>query len=135
LDAIELTMPKHRLFDAWRNDSGTSAVEYAIVAPVFIGLIVSSFYFCMGLYMIGSLHYAVEEGARCASVKTLVCSDSSSTIAYTQAHYYGPSADTPTFTYTANLACGNSVSASTNFVANLGLKTVTIPMTASACFP
>jgi Flp pilus assembly protein TadG len=118
---------------AWRSESGTSAVEYALVAPVFISLIVSTFYFCMGLYMIGSLHYAVEEGARCASVKTLVCSDPSSTIAYTQDHYFGP-ATTPTFTY-ANLACGNAVSASVNFVANLGLKTVTIPLSASACFP
>lgn len=126
-------MPKRNISTSLKDDSGTAAVEYAIVAPVFIALIVSTFYFCMGLYMIGSLHYAVEEGARCASVKTLVCSDSSSTISYTQNHYFGP-ATTPAFTY-ANLACGNSVSASVNFVANLGLHTVTIPLTASACFP
>lgn len=126
-------MPKRNISTSLKDDSGTAAVEYAIVAPVFIALIVSTFYFCMGLYMIGSLHYAVEEGARCASVKTLVCSDSSSTISYTQNHYFGP-ATTPVFTY-ANLACGNSVSASVNFVANLGLHTVTIPLTASACFP
>jgi Flp pilus assembly protein TadG len=127
-------MPKRNIFAAWSNTSGTTAVEYGIVAPIFIGLVVSSFYFCMGLYLVGSLHYAVEEGARCASVKTLVCSDSTSTLSYTQSHYYGP-AVSPTFSYTPNLACGNSVSASANFVANLGLKTVTIPISASACFP
>jgi TadE-like protein len=134
LDAIKLTTPKYKSCAAWTNDCGTSAVEFAFVAPVFIALIVSSFYFCMGLYLVGSLHYAVEEGARCASVKTLVCTDSSTTISYTQSHYYGP-AVTPTFTYAPNLPCGNSVSGSVNFVANIGLKTVTIPITASACFP
>lgn len=126
-------MTTRNISTAWHDDSGTTAVEYAIIAPVFIGLIVSTFYFCMALYMIGSLHYAVEEGARCASVKTLVCSDTSSIVSYTQNHYFGPAA-TPTFTYT-NLPCGNSVTASVNFVANLGLKTVTIPLAASACFP
>jgi Flp pilus assembly pilin Flp len=118
----------------WRNNRGTSAVEYALVAPVFIGLVVSAFYFYMGLFLVGSLHYAVEEGARCASVRTSLCSDNSTIISYTKSHYYGPPAS-PTFTYTPNLPCGNSVSASVNFVANLGLQTVTIPITASACFP
>jgi Flp pilus assembly pilin Flp len=127
-------MPKFNIAAIWTNNRGTTAVEYALVAPVFIGLVVSAFYTFMALFLVGSLHYAVEEGARCASVKTLLCSDNSTTISYTQAHYFGP-AVSPTFTYTPNLSCGNSVSASVSFVANLGLKTVTIPITASACFP
>jgi len=127
-------MSKFNFAAVWSNNRGTTAVEYALVAPVFIGLVVSSFYFYMGLFLVGSLHYAVEEGARCASVKTTVCSDSSTTISYTKSRYYGP-AVSPTFTYSPNLSCGNSVSASVNFVANLALKTVTIPISASACFP
>jgi Flp pilus assembly protein TadG len=127
-------MPKFNFAAVLSNNRGTTAVEYAIVAPIFIGLVVSSFYFYMGLFLVGSLHYAVEEGARCASVKTTVCSDSSTTISYTKSRYYGP-AVSPTFTYSPNLSCGNSVSASVNFVANLGLQTVTIPISASACFP
>jgi Flp pilus assembly protein TadG len=127
-------MPKFSIATIWSDNRGTTAVEYALVAPVFIGVVVSAFYFYMALFLVGSLHYAVEEGARCASVKTTVCSDSTTTISYTQSHYFGP-AVSPTFTYNANLACGNSVSASVSFVANLGLQTVTIPVTASACFP
>ena len=127
-------MPKINIAAIWSNDRGTTAVEYAIVAPIFIGLVVSAFYFYMALFLVGSLHYAVEEGARCASVRTLQCSDNSTIISYTNSHYFGP-AVSPTFTYTPNLPCGNSVSASTNFVANLGLQSVTIPITASACFP
>jgi Flp pilus assembly protein TadG len=134
MDAIRLNVPKISIVTIWSNNLGTTAVEYALVAPVFIGLVVSAFYFYMALFLVGSLHYAVEEGARCASVKTTVCSDSSTTISYTKSHYFGP-AVSPTFTYNANLACGNSVSASVNFVANLGLQSVTIPVSASACFP
>lgn len=127
-------MPKINIAAIWSNNRGTTAVEYALVAPVFIGLVVSGFYFYMGLFLIGSLHYAVEEGARCASVKTLLCSDSSTIISYTKSHYFGPDVS-PTFTYTPNLPCGNSVSASVNFVANIGLQSVTFPITANACFP
>ena len=134
MDAIGLNMLKIRIATMWSNNLGTTAVEYALVAPIFIGLVISAFYLYMALFLVGSLHYAVEEGARCASVKTTVCSDSSTTISYTKNHYFGP-AVSPTFTYNANLACGNSVSASVDFVANLGLQSVTIPVTASACFP
>jgi Flp pilus assembly pilin Flp len=129
-------MPKINNAAIWSNDRGTTAVEYALVAPIFIGLVVSAFYFYMALFLVGSLHYAVEEGARCASVKTTVCSDESTTIAYTKSHYFGP-AVSPTFTYKPDPypPCGNYVSASVNFVANIGLQSVTFPITASACFP
>ena len=52
----------------------------------------------MSLAVAGSMHYAVEEGARCASVRKTVCSDEDTTIAYTKAHYFGPSG-VPTFAY------------------------------------
>jgi hypothetical protein len=61
-----------------------TAVEFAIIAPVFILLIIGTIALCFALFLVGSLHYAVEDGARCASVKTTICSDSASTIAYTQ---------------------------------------------------
>jgi Flp pilus assembly pilin Flp len=128
-------MPKFNIRAIWSNNRGTTAVEYALVAPVFIGLVVSAFYFYMALFLIGSLHYAVEEGARCASVRTLQCSDYSTTISYTRSQYFGP-AVSPAFDYNnPKLPCGNSVTASATFVVNLLLQSVTIPITASACFP
>ncbi len=103
-----------------------------MVAPVFILLLVGTVSLCVALFLVGSLHYAVEEGARCASVKTTVCTNASSIVSYTQNQYFGPSA--PNFTYAA-AACGNSVSASLSYVVNLGITEVTVPVTASACFP
>jgi Flp pilus assembly protein TadG len=119
---------------AWNDERGTTVVEFAILAPVFILLVIGLIYMCIGLFTVGSLHYAVEEGARCASVKTTLCTDASTTIAYTQSHYFGPGTS-PTFTYAGATACGQSVSGSLNYVMNLGLTQLTIPVSATACFP
>jgi len=116
------------------DERGTTAIEFAIVGPIFIMLIIGIMYLCMCLAVVGSMHYAVEEGARCASVKTTVCSDQSTTVSYTQSHYFGPST-LPTFTYNAAAACGHSVSGTISYVLDVGLKQFTVPITASACFP
>jgi hypothetical protein len=93
---------------------------------------------CVALYLIGSLHFAVEDGARCASVKAACqingVADAALTQAYTQSRYLGPSGVAPTFTYTA-AACGNSVSASLTYSVNVLFRTLVIPISATACFP
>jgi Flp pilus assembly protein TadG len=118
----------------WNDERGTTAVEFAIVAPVFILLVIGTLYMCIALFTVGSLHYAVEEGARCASVKSTLCTDASTTLAYTKTHYFGPGT-MPTFTYAAATSCGQSVSASLNYTMNLGVSQFTIPISATACFP
>jgi Flp pilus assembly protein TadG len=115
------------------DQQGTTAVEFAIIAPVFIALLIGTIAVSIGLFLIGSLHFAVEDGARCASVKTAICSDAATTVAYTQSRYLGPDVS-PTFTY-ATAACGNSVSASINYSMNVGFKTFVVPISATACFP
>jgi Flp pilus assembly protein TadG len=115
------------------DQQGTTAVEFAIIAPVFIALLIGTFALCIALFLIGSLHFAVEDGARCASVKTTICSDAATTVAYTKSRYLGPNVS-PTFTYAA-AACGNSVSASVSYSMNVGFKTFVIPISATACFP
>jgi Flp pilus assembly protein TadG len=115
------------------NDQGTTAVEFGIVAPVFIALLIGTISLCVALFLIGSLHYAVEEGARCASVKTTICSDAATTVAYAQSHYFGPDVS-PTFTSTP-APCGNSVSASISYSLNVGFRTFVVPISATACFP
>ena len=115
------------------DDRGSSALEFAIVGPVFICLVIGLIYGCMLLFSMASMQYAVEEGARCASVKTLVCTDSASTISYAQAAYYGPVA-TPSFTY-ATPACGHAVTGSASFGLDVGLYAFTVPLSATACFP
>lgn len=119
---------------AWRDARGTTAIEFAIVGPAFIGLVIGLIYLCMCLFAIGSVHYAVEAGARCAAVRTTQCTDTNSILAYTKSRYFGPSS-TPAFTYNPTAACGRSVSGSLDYAVDLGLKEITIPITATACFP
>ena len=118
---------------ALKDVRGTAAVEFAMVAPAFIGLAVGTFYVCLCLFLTGSLHYAVEQAARCASVNTTVCSSSTAIVTYAQNNYFGPGG-TPNFTYAA-AACGKSVTASMSYVLDVGLRRFTIPVSATACFP
>jgi Flp pilus assembly protein TadG len=121
-----------KLFQILRDKSGTSAIEFAFVGPVFMMLVIGSMYGCLMLYSLASLHYAVEEGARCASVKTTVCNTSDAIVTYTQAAYNGPVM--PTFTSTTP-ACGHAVTGSTNFGFDMGVASWSVPLSATACYP
>jgi Flp pilus assembly protein TadG len=132
-------MMRNLLRSIYRNQEGTTAVEFAIIAPMFILVVLGTIGLCFALFLVGSLHFAVEDGARCASVKTSICQDTPTTIAYTQTRYLGPNVS-PTFTHNAAAACGpantgNSVTGSISYSMNVGFRTLTIPVSATACFP
>ena len=115
------------------DDRGTTAIEFALVGPLFLMLLIGTIYMSMMLFSIGSLNLAVQQGARCASVQTTTCTDSASTIAYSKSHYYGIGT-VPTFTATT-AACGKTVTASATYTLPIVTTTFTIPINVSACFP
>jgi Flp pilus assembly protein TadG len=119
---------------AWHDERGTTAVEFAFVAPMFIILTVGIFYLCLILFLTGSLHYAVEQAARCASIQAAPCTGSNTVVGYAQSSYFGPGG-TPTFTYNNAAACGKSVSATTSYVLSTGFRQFTVAVSANACFP
>ena len=130
---------RHLLRSICRNQEGTTAVEFAIIGPLFILLVLGTIALCFALFLIGSLHFAVEDGARCASVKTTICQDTPTTIAYTQSRYLGPNVS-PTFTLNNAAPCGpantgNAVTGTVNYSMNIGFRTFVIPISATACFP
>ena len=126
-------MRKTDLAAPWDSNRGTTAVEFALIAPVLILLIVGILYLCIALFVAASMYYAVEEAARCASVRTSICPNASATIAYAQSRYFALGAH-PAFTFAA-APCGNAVSASLNYVMDLGLTSVIVPISATACYP
>jgi Flp pilus assembly protein TadG len=115
------------------NGGGASAVEFAILAPVYFMLVVGGLNVSLLMFTVGNLQYAVARAARCASVNTTVCTDAASTVDYANSQYLG-TAGSPLFTY-SNTGCGNTVSASVTFVLNSGVQQYSIPLTASACMP
>ena len=127
-------MRRRRLF-AWLPDrAGSAAVEFAMVFPAFISLIVAGIYTAQLLYAASSLRYAAEAAARCYSVNTATCTSNTTTQTYALGKYLGPAYPAPTFT-ASTPACGHQVVGTMTFPLNVGLKTFSVPLSATACFP
>jgi Flp pilus assembly protein TadG len=117
-----------------RSDQGTSAIEFALVSPALMLFIVGTVYLFGALFVTGSLHYAVEESARCRAIKTNVCPSSDTTVTYANGVFNGLGFVTPTFTV-SNPSCGYMVVGTANFVFDFGLSSTTYPITATSCYP
>jgi Flp pilus assembly protein TadG len=117
----------------WSHDRGTTAVEFAIIAPVVLMLLVGIMSLSLMLFSIGNMHFAVEDAARCASARPTVCSSAAAIVAYANARYSG-ALISPVFTYTA-AACGNQVSATVTYIFDVGMYRQSVPLSATSCFP
>lgn len=123
-----------RLASVWRDSAGSNAVEFALVAPAFILLIVGSFYTAGLAFAASSLQFATEAAARCASVQTTVCTDSSSIQAYGRTRFAASGAGTPNFAYSAS-GCGHVVTGTITYLFDSGLWKANVPLNSTACFP
>ncbi len=117
------------------STGGNPAVEMALVLPVFLALIYGVIEFGRVLWTLSTLHYAVEEAARCASINTTTCGTSTQIKAYAAARASTIGVATSVFTPTT-VACGHKVAASYVFpFAVSGFMPYTITLTAQSCFP
>src|ERR1700680_4940237 len=111
---------------------GTTAVEFGLLVPLYIGLTVGVIAGGLLLFTVASLHFAVEGSARCSSVMATQCTDAASTQTYASSHYYGLGSPSPTFTASSQ-ACGHKVSGTVTFVLNAGVYRWNVPLTATSC--
>lgn len=112
---------------------GAVAVELALVLPGFVLLTAGSLGAATLGFSVASLHYAVEDAARCAAVKTTICTDSATTAAFAQSRYQGlPIA--AVFSYSTS-PCAHTVSATGTLSTNLIPQLSTVPLSATACYP
>jgi Flp pilus assembly protein TadG len=112
---------------------GASAVEFALVLPAFITLMVGTVCAAQLAFAINGLHFAVQDAARCAAVKTTVCTSSGTTIAYAQSKYSGPQIS-PAFAYSTT-GCGHTVSATATYPVYVAAGTINVPISATSCYP
>lgn len=118
----------------WRDKGGASAIEFAILLPVFLPMIFAIIQFGEAFWTQTALQHAVEMAARCATINTTNCGSASQTQSYAATQAYGLTF--PTGTFTATIAsCGNQVSANYNFPFITGWFPATIGLTASSCYP
>jgi Flp pilus assembly protein TadG len=122
-----------RLRDYWTGESGAAAVEFGLVFPVLIMLMLGVVGFSMLGGAINGMHFAVEEAARCYAVNKLTCGTGDAAAEYAQTHYLGPDVK-PVFV-ASNTGCGFTVSGTANFQIQLAVFSLDVPLNASACYP
>lgn len=125
-----------KLARIWRDQEGASAVEFALIAPVFFLFIFGIIAFGILFWTQIGLQHGAEMAARCASINTALCPNSNpSTITnYAMQQALGLSLPASTFTYTTP-TCGNQVSGSYTFQFPDILNLSPLTITAQACFP
>jgi Flp pilus assembly protein TadG len=104
-------------------------VEFALVGPPFIMLLVGIIGASVVVFSAASMQFAVEGAARSYSVNA---SSAETAQSYAQSLYSGVSS--PTFT-ASTPSCGHQVNATLSLVLNAGMANWTVPLTATACFP
>lgn len=115
-----------------RCKAGSTAVEFGLLLPAFASLMVGTLYAGLVVYSAAGLHSAVEQAARCYSVNATTCGSSSATVTYAQGQYHG--INSPSFT-AATASCGYQVSGSVTVGLNDVFANLSVPLTATACFP
>jgi Flp pilus assembly protein TadG len=111
---------------------GTTAVEFALVAPVLFALIIGTLSTGTVVYSAAGLRDSVEQAARCYSVNADLCSSAATTQTYAQNAYYGM--DKPTFTASIQ-SCGHQVAGTVTIELTTFIVNFNVPLSAQACFP
>ncbi len=112
--------------------SGAIAAEFALVLPVLLLLIFSTIGVSAMMYANAGLNFAAQDAARCMAIKTTVC-PGTSVQTYGASKYVGPPLASLTFTGSTP-ACGRQVVATGTFNFMTGLGTLSVPMSATACY-
>ena len=116
-----------------QDTAGASAAEFALVFPVLAILLIGTLHLCIMVYANSTLQFAVDDAARCESVKTTICPDAGSTQTHA-ATTFGFANLTPNFV-ASNLPCGYQVVGTATYALNAVVTTISVPLSATSCFP
>jgi Flp pilus assembly protein TadG len=112
---------------------GASAIEYAIILPVFLAFLLGIMDTGRLIWTHNTLHRATAAAARCAAVNTTTCGTTAQIKNEAVKAAWGLTISSSAFTV-ATIACGSQVSASYQFqFVTPGLTT--LALTASSCYP
>jgi Flp pilus assembly protein TadG len=118
-----------------KGRGGNAAVEFALILPVFISLIVGVMEVGRILWIQNTLQQAVEAAARCATVNATTCGTASDVRVYAAAQTAGLGVPASAFAATTP-ACGNQVNATVQYdYLTSFLPMPALSITAQACFP
>jgi Flp pilus assembly protein TadG len=118
-----------------RDERGTTAVEFALTAPVFMAAMIGLLEVSLMVFAQVGLQSATELAARCGSINRTVCSSTSAIQSFAASSMPGFAVPTSVFSV-ANESCGTQVTASYAFTfvsTYFGVPSLTL--NAKACFP
>lgn len=125
----------HDPFRIIRDRRGVSALEFAVLLPLFLSLVIGLMQFGQVMWTQSALQHAVEMAARCASINTATCGTPAQTQAYAVTQAYGLTVPAATFT-ASPAACGNQVLASFPFTLDIPLVALpALTLSARSCYP
>jgi Flp pilus assembly protein TadG len=115
-----------------RTKRGTAAIEYAIILPVLLLLLLGIMDLGRLMWIYTGLNRGVEAAARCGAVNTNACATTAAVQAVAAAEVWGATVPSSVFTV-STASCGMQVSASYNFTFfTPGVSAITLAP--SACF-
>lgn len=119
----------------WRERQGASAVEFAVLLPLFVPLIFAVVQVGQLFWTQTALQHAVDIAARCATINTAACGSPSQTQTFAATQAYGLTFPAGTFT-ASTVACGNQVSAAYTFpLLVTAWFPATVNLSARSCYP
>jgi Flp pilus assembly protein TadG len=116
-----------------QDEAGNLAVEFGLLTPVLLLLVLGIAEGGRLLWTVNALHYSVQEAARCASIDATNC-HSATQIQNFAAGRSGAGFASSVFT-AAVVACGNRVTASYSMPLNIPFMSHSISLSAQSCYP
>lgn len=115
-----------------RDEGGASALEFALILPVFVALVFGMINCGLLLWTQLGIEHGAVAAARCATINPSACPDVQ---AYAAKNAYALNLPKTAFTLTTP-ACGNQVAASYGFqFVTLLLPQMNLTLTARSCYP
>jgi Flp pilus assembly protein TadG len=117
----------------WRDEDGAALVEYALVLPALLAVMVGLVQLGGMAYTQTTLNYAVQEAARCAVVRPDLCGSPSQIQQFAASQAVGLNLAANAFTV-ATTACGVDIRANVpyNFVVS-PFNQISVPLAAEVC--
>ena len=119
----------------FRDGSGASAVEFALLTPVFLLIVGAVINLGLMMWTQLGMEHAAEAAARYASITASPCPTPTAVQTYAATQDYGVGLPKSTFTY-ATASCGYQVNAGYSYkMLGDGFPQFTTQLTATVCVP
>jgi len=120
-----------------RDTRGSAAVEFAVMAPLFLALTLGMVEVGLLMWIQLGLQHGVEMAARCATINTTLCNSNTAIQNFAAQNAYGLNPAPASFTVNTAAACGNQVTASYSFnwLTDYFFGSSSMGLSAGSCYP